>query len=53
MNKKWGMKVLLVSGIFSLVLVPFGTALGVWTIVRYRRRNKQLARELVEESQPV
>jgi small basic protein len=35
MNKKWGMKVLLVSGIFSLVLIPFGTALGVWTIVRY------------------
>jgi small basic protein len=53
MNKKWGMKVLLVSGIFSLVLIPFGTALGVWTIVRYGRRNKQLARELVEESQPV
>ena len=53
LKKKWGVKLMLVSGIFSLILIPFGTGLGVWTIVNYRRRRKQVAKELVEETQTV
>lgn len=53
LKKKWGMKLLLMSGVFSLILIPFGTALGIWTIVNYRKRRKQLTLQVVEESQPV
>jgi hypothetical protein len=52
MNKKWGIKMLLVSGVFSLLLIPIGTSLGIWTIVSYRRRSKHVTPNTVEERQP-
>jgi hypothetical protein len=53
LNKRWGMKWMLVSGLFSLLLIPLGTALGVWTIVKYRRMNKIVSPRRIKESQPI
>jgi len=40
-NKKWGINLLMISGCLSLFSIPFGTALGVYTIWTFLEYNKQ------------
>ncbi|MEQ9302695.1 MAG: hypothetical protein RJQ14_02165 [Marinoscillum sp.] len=39
-GKKWGMMLLMISGCLSLLSVPVGTALGIYTIWVYLENNK-------------
>lgn len=39
-NKPWGLPVMMISGCLSLLSVPVGTALGVYTIWVYLENNK-------------
>lgn len=40
-NKKWGLTLMMISGCLSLLSVPLGTALGVYTIFTYLEVNKK------------
>lgn len=40
-GKKWGMTVMMISGCLSLLSVPVGTALGVYTIYVFTQSSKQ------------
>lgn len=40
-NKNWGLTAMMVSGCLSLLSIPIGTALGVYTIWVYMENNKQ------------
>ncbi|MEQ8471104.1 MAG: hypothetical protein RIC35_07960 [Marinoscillum sp.] len=39
-GKKWGMTLVMISGCLSLLSVPIGTALGIYTIWVYLENNK-------------
>lgn len=39
-GKKWGMTLMMISGCLSLLSVPVGTALGIYTIWVYLENNK-------------
>ncbi|WP_258098407.1 hypothetical protein [Marinoscillum pacificum] len=40
-GKKWGLTVMMISGCLSLLSVPVGTALGVFTIYVFTQSSKQ------------
>lgn len=40
-GKKWGLTVMMISGCLSLLSVPVGTALGVFTIYIFTQSSKQ------------
>jgi len=40
-RKNWGLSVMMISGCLSLLSVPLGTALGIYTIWVYLENNKQ------------
>lgn len=40
-HRKWGLNIMMISGCLSLLSVPIGTALGVYTIWVYLENNKK------------
>lgn len=40
-NKRWGMTLMMISGCLSLLNIPVGTALGVYTIWAYLENQKK------------